>query len=326
MRTICTGSAHEFHFCMKTYILHRLLGTIPLLLAISFLAFMIIQLSPSDPAEVAVRVNEIVPTEEVLELTREKLGLNKPFLTRYVDWIGSAIQGDLGKRYVDDKPVAQELAKALPPTLWLAAVATIITAVCSIGMAFICARYEGRPVDYLLRGLIFLGTALPGFWAGLLLMWLFAVKLDWLPTSGMGSASSVILPAVTLSLAYTATYARLLRNSMVRNKQSNYVLFARARGLYPGTIWCLIFRNSLQSTLTGLGMCLPKLMAGTFVVETIFAWPGLGWLCVTSIFNRDFPVIQAYVLLMAVLFVGFNLLVDILCAAIDPRMRNRSNP
>ena len=308
---------------MKAYILRRLLLTIPLLLGISFVSFIIIQLSPSDPAEVAVRVNELVPTDEVLELTREQLGLNKPFLVRYADWMSAVAHGDLGRRYVDNKPVAQELARALPPTLWLALVATLFMAVCSVGMAFVCAMYEGRTVDYLLRGFIFLGTAIPGFWAGLLLMWLFSVKLNWLPTSGMQGASSVILPAVTLSLSYISTYARLLRNSMVQNKQKNSVLYARARGLTRGMIWRHIFRNSLQSTLTGLGMSLPKLMAGTFVVETIFAWPGLGWLCVTAIFNRDFPVIQSYVLLMAVMFVGCNLLVDILCAAIDPRLRNR---
>ena len=308
---------------MKAYILRRLLLTIPLLLGISFVSFIIIQLSPSDPAEVAVRVNELVPTDEVLELTREQLGLNKPFLVRYADWMSAVAHGDLGRRYVDNKPVAQELARALPPTLWLALVATLFMAVCSVGMAFVCAMYEGRTVDYLLRGFIFLGTATPGFWAGLLLMWLFSVKLNWLPTSGMQGASSVILPAVTLSLTYISTYARLLRNSMVQNKQRNSVLYARARGLTRGMVWRHIFRNSLQSTLTGLGMSLPKLMAGPFVVETIFAWPGLGWLCVTAIFNRDFPVIQAYVLLMAVMFVGCNLLVDILCAAIDPRLRNR---
>ena len=308
---------------MKAYILRRLLLTIPLLLGISFVSFIIIQLSPSDPAEVAVRVNELVPTDEVLELTREQLGLNKPFLVRYADWMSAVAHGDLGRRYVDNKPVAQELARALPPTLWLALVATLFMAVCSVGMAFVCAMYEGRTVDYLLRGFIFLGTAIPGFWAGLLLMWLFSVKLNWLPTSGMQGASSVILPAVTLSLTYISTYARLLRNSMVQNKQRNSVLYARARGLTRGMVWRHIFRNSLQSTLTGLGMSLPKLMAGTFVVETIFAWPGLGWLCVTAIFNRDFPVIQSYVLLMAVMFVGCNLLVDILCAVIDPRLRAR---
>lgn len=309
---------------MRSYILRRLLGTIPLLLVISFLAFGLIQLSPSDPAEVAVRVNEIVPTEEVLALTRQSLNLDKPFWQRYVHWGTAVLQGDLGRRYVDNKPVAEELARALPPTLWLGGVATFFTLLCSISMAMICARHEGRFWDVLLRALIFAGTAIPNFWAGLLLMWLFSVKLDWLPTSGMQSASAVILPAVTLSLPYIATYARLLRSSMVQNKERPFVLYARARGLAPATIWRHIFRNSLQSSLTGLGMSLPKLVAGSFVVETIFAWPGLGWLCVTAIFNRDFPVIQAYILLLALLFVGFNLLVDIACAFIDPRLKQRA--
>ena len=133
---------------MKAYILRRLLLTIPLLLGISFVSFVIIQLSPSDPAEVVVRVNEIEPTDEVVAITREQLGLNKPFLTRYADWLCAVAQGDLGRRYVDNKPVAQELARALPPTVWLALTATLFMAVCSVGMAFVCAMYEGRSVDY----------------------------------------------------------------------------------------------------------------------------------------------------------------------------------
>lgn len=169
---------------MKAYILRRLLLTIPLLLGISFVSFIIIQLSPSDPAEVAVRVNEIVPTDEVLELTREQLGLNKPFLVRYADWMCAVAHGDLGRRYVDNKPVAQELARALLPTACLALAATLFMAVCSVGMAFVCAMYEGRPVDYSLRGLPS-GHGHARLLAGLLLMWLFSVKLNWLPTSGM---------------------------------------------------------------------------------------------------------------------------------------------
>ena len=139
-------------------------------------------------------------------------------------------------------------------------------------------------------------------------MWLFAVKLNLLPTSGMETPSSVILPAVTLSLAYISTYVRLLRNNMVQNKLENYVLYAKARGLKERKILQHIFKNSLQSSIAALGMSIPKLIAGTVIVEHIFAWPGVGRLCVTAIFNHDYPIIQAYVLLMAVLFVVFNLL------------------
>ncbi|MBO4300165.1 MAG: ABC transporter permease subunit [Desulfovibrio sp.] len=308
---------------IRSYILRRLLGLAPLLLAISFFSFVIIQLSPSDPAEVAIRVNAMTPTPELIAEVREEMGLDKPFLERYLTWLNNAVHGDLGKRYVDGKPVAGEMLRALPPTLMLAATSAVLMLTCSIAAAFVGVLFEGRWPDLLLRGLVFLGTSVPAFWAGLLLIWLFAVHLDLLPTSGLSGPTSLILPAVTLALPYISAYARLLRNSMVQTKQQNFVLYAKACGRRRGAVLRHIFRNSLQSSLTGLGMSLPKLVAGTFVVECIFAWPGLGRLCVTAIFNRDFPVIQAYVLLMAVLFVLCNLCMDICSALVDPRLRER---
>lgn len=194
---------------------------------------------------------------------------------------------------------------------------------CSLAVALVCVRHEGRAVDRLLRGLLFLGTSVPAFWAGLLLIWLFSVHLDWLPTGGLEGPSSLVLPAVTLALPYLAAYARLLRNSMVRTAQEDFVLYARACGRSRGAVLRMVLRNSLQASLTALGMSLPKLVAGSFVVECIFAWPGLGRLCVTAIFNRDLPVIQAYVLLMAVLFVAGNLCMDICASLLDPRLRER---
>ncbi len=306
-----------------SYIVRRFLGLLPLLLAISFFSFVIIQLSPSDPAEVAIRVNALTPTPELIAEVREEMGLDKPFLERYLTWLNNAVHGDLGKRYVDGKSVAGEMLKALPPTLMLAATSAALMLACSIAAAFVGVLFEGRWPDLLLRGLIFLGTSVPAFWAGLLLIWLFAVHLDLLPTGGLSGPSSLVLPAVTLALPYISAYARLLRNSMVQTKQQNFVLYAKACGRSRGAVLRHIFRNSLQSSLTGLGMSLPKLVAGTFVVECIFAWPGLGRLCVTAIFNRDFPVIQAYVLLMAVLFVLCNLCMDICSALVYPRLRER---
>lgn len=308
---------------IRSYILRRLLGLPPLLLAISFFSFVIIQLSPSDPAEVAIRVNAMTPTPELIAEVREEMGLDKPFLERYLTWLANTVHGDLGKRYVDGKPVAGEMLKALPPTLMLAATSAVLMLTCSIAAALVGVLFEGRWPDLLLRGLVFLGASVPAFWAGLLLIWLFSVHLDLLPTGGLSGPASLILPAVTLSLPYISAYARLLRNSMVQTKQQNFVLYAKACGRSRGAVLRHIFRNSLQSSLTGLGMSLPKLVAGTFVVECIFAWPGLGRLCVTAIFNRDFPVIQAYVLLMAVLFVLCNLCMDICAALVDPRLRER---
>ena len=284
---------------MRDYILKRLATVIPILIGISFLSFALISLSPSNPAEVALRVNEIVPTEEAVRAMEEQLGTNKPYIERYVTWLTDSLQGDFGNSYVNNKPVATLIGQAIPNTIKLALLALLITIVFSVLVGILCAVYEGSFGDKLARALVFVGTAMPSFWVGLLLIWIFS----------------------TLALAYISTYVRLIRNNMVQNKHENYVYYARIRGLKETTIIKHIFKNSLQSSLTALGMSIPKLIAGTVIVENIFAWPGVGRVCVDAIFNRDFPVIQAYILLMAVLFVICNLLVDIFSVAIDPRMR-----
>lgn len=306
---------------MRDYILKRLATVIPILIGISFLSFALISLSPSNPAEVALRVNEIVPTEEAVRAMEEQLGTNKPYIERYVTWLTDSLQGDFGNSYVNNKSVATLIGQAIPNTIKLALVALLITIVFSVLVGILCAVYEGSFGDKLARALVFVGTAMPSFWVGLLLIWIFSVKLNLFPTSGMERPSSIVLPAITLALSYISTYVRLIRNNMVQNKHENYVYYARIRGLKETTIIKHIFKNSLQSSLTALGMSIPKLIAGTVIVENIFAWPGVGRVCVDAIFNRDFPVIQAYILLMAVLFVICNLLVDIFSVAIDPRMR-----
>ena len=306
---------------MRDYILKRLATVIPILIGISFLSFALISLSPSNPAEVALRVNEIVPTEEAVRAMEEQLGTNKPYIERYVTWLTDSLQGDFGNSYVNNKPVATLIGQAIPNTIKLALLALLITIVFSVLVGILCAVYEGSFGDKLARALVFVGTAMPSFWVGLLLIWIFSVKLNLFPTSGMERPSSLVLPAITLALSYISTYVRLIRNNMVQNKHENYVYYARIRGLKETTIIKHIFKNSLQSSLTALGMSIPKLIAGTVIVENIFAWPGVGRVCVDAIFNRDFPVIQAYILLMAVLFVICNLLVDIFSVAIDPRMR-----
>jgi len=307
---------------MARMILRRLLLLIPILFGISIVSFVLIALSPSDPAEVAIRVNAMVPTPELIAQTRHELGLDEPMLVRYVHWLGGVMSGDLGRSYVNGRPVAAEIAEALPATVCLALVTVALILAISLASAVICARYENRMPDKIVRLMVFLTSALPGFWAGLLLMWLFAVQLDWLPTSGMRGPESVILPAVTLSLAYVSTYVRIVRAEMIRTSHENWVLFARGRGLTDTRLMRHVLLNSLRGAATALGMSIPKLVAGAFVVESIFAWPGVGRLCISAIFNRDFPIIQAYVLIMAVLFVLFNLASDVFVAWLDPRERN----
>lgn len=306
---------------MKKYISRRLISLLPILLGITFLAFVIINLSPSNPAEVALRVNNIVATEEAIASKTIELGLDKPFIERYFLWVINSLKGDFGTSYVNRKDVLGLFGQALPNTLKLAFVALLITIVFSVVVGVLCAIYEGSIGDKITRALVFLGTAMPSFWIGILLIWMFTVKIKIFPTSGMTASNAVVLPSITLSLGYISTYVRLIRNNMVQNKHENYVYYARIRGLKESTIIKHIFKNSLQTSITALGMSIPKLIAGTVIVENIFAWPGVGRLCVTAIYNRDFPIIQAYILLMAIMFVVCNLLVDVASASIDPRMR-----
>ena len=176
--------------------------------------------------------------------------------------------------------------------------------------------------DKIMRGLVFVTTAMPAYWVGLLLMWGIGVQLNWLPTNGNGTWRHLILPSFTVALSYISTYIRLIRNNMLENMKQDYVLYANVRGLPQKSILVKhILKNSMHTCIVAMGMSIPQLISGTIVVENVFSWPGLGTLCISSIFNRDYPVIQTYVLLIGVLFVLFNLLFDILQTVSDPRLR-----
>ena len=313
---------------MKQYIIKRILLTIPLLICISFVCFVFINLIPSDPAEVALRVRQIpVITDEAIAEVRQELGLDKPYLMRYVSWVGDCLQGNFGISYTNPtRTVAGELARCLPATLQLAGASLVLVILVSLPVGFLCAVYRNRWFDKIVRMLVFMTTAMPAYWIGLLLMWLVAIKLDLLPTSGSGTFGHLILPAVTVSLTYISTYIRLIRNNMLENMKQDYVLYANVRGIPQKKILIEhILRNSLHTCFVAIGMSIPQLIAGTIVVENVFAWPGLGTLCITSIFNRDYPVIQTYVLLIGVLFVVFNLIFDILQTVADPRLRKEAS-
>ncbi|PWC11868.1 nickel/cobalt ABC transporter permease [Brenneria corticis] len=307
---------------MKRYLRRRLLLTLPILLGISFLSFLLLNLVPADPAEVALRVNEIIPTPESIAQMRLQLGLDRPFPLRYLYWLYDAARLDFGYSYVNNRLVLDEIARCLPATLALAALALAIILCVSVPLGVLSAVFKDSVFDRLVRTLVFLGTAMPSYWLGLLLIWWFALSWDLLPTSGSGTFSHIILPAVTLSMVYVAIYIRLIRNNMLENMQQYYVYYARARGLTEKSIILRhVLKNSLHSSITALGMSIPQLLAGTVIIENIFAWPGVGRLCISAIFNRDYPVIQAYILMMGVLFVICNLLVDIIQRWMDPALR-----
>ncbi|SDZ14741.1 nickel/cobalt ABC transporter permease [Tindallia californiensis] len=308
---------------MKNYMVKRIVMTIPMIVAVSLVAFILINLIPVDPAEVALRVNDIIPTEEALEGMKEELGLNKSYLQRYIAWMGDALRLDFGNSYVNrNRTVLDEITRSLPATIELATASLLIVLCISIPVGVLCALYKNSVFDKIVRMFIFVGSAMPNYWIGILLIWFFGVKLGILPTGGNRETGAIILPAVTLSLTYISTYVRLIRNNMLENMTENYVFYAKIRGLKDRSIVVKhVLKNSLQSSVTALGMSIVQLISGTVVIENIFSWPGIGRLCITAIFNRDYPVIQAYILMMGILFIFCNLMVDIVHHKLDPRLR-----
>ncbi|RBQ31416.1 nickel ABC transporter permease subunit NikB [Arcobacter sp. FW59] len=306
---------------MKFYLLKRLIIFIPLILIISFITFSLMNLSSSDPAEVTLRINNVSITQEAIEEVRIELGLDKPFLQRYIIWLENAIKGDFGISYSLKSPVIDEILYALPTTLTLAFFTLILILLVGFGLGIICGLNEGKLLDKILRFFLFFSTAMPNFWLGLLLIYLFSVYFNLLPTSGFDNYKSMILPSITLSFAYISTYARLLRNRIIQTKEEPFVIFAKARGLKNSTINYHIIKNAIIPCIIALGMSIPKLIAGTVVIENIFGLPGLGSLCLHAIFGRDLPIIQAYILFMSCLFIFFNLFADIIARYIDPRLK-----
>lgn len=306
---------------MRRYFILRLLMVLPLALIISFIAFLLLNMAPSDPAEVALRINEIVPTEQAIALMKQELGLNNPFFVRYFTWLWNAVHLNFGQSFITRTPVLNEIVTALPATLWLAAVSLFFIIIISLTLSFLCVITHNTLVDKSIRGVVFIFTAIPNYWLGLLLIWILAVQLDLFPVSGMLTHESIILPALTLSLGYIGTYIRLIRGTMLNQLQQPYVFYARARGLPESIILRKhVLPNSLHTSLIAIGMSIPKLIAGTVVIENIFAWPGIGRLCINAIFGRDYPMIQAYILLMALLFLLCNFIADLFQQYLDPRL------
>ena len=309
---------------MAKYILKRLLSASVTLFFVSFIAFALVNIIPADPAEVALRVNDTTPSPEAIEEIRLELGLDRPFLVRYTDWLISSVQGDFGISYTNtNRLVSEELARSFPYTLKLAGLSLILLVCVSIPMGVLSAVYKDHWFDRIVRVFIFASTAMPNFWLAFILIWVFSINLYWLPSSGATTFSHFILPSVTLCMAYVATYIRLIRNSMLDSMNHNYVAYARARGISErSVIWKHLLKNSLQTSMTALGIGIVRLIAGTVVIESIFAIPGLGRLALAAIFNRDYPIIQAYILVMGSLFVVSNLLIDILHTVVDPRLKS----
>ncbi|MFC4601883.1 nickel/cobalt ABC transporter permease [Cohnella hongkongensis] len=307
---------------MSSYIMKRLLISIPLLVLISFLTFVFIHLSPLDPAEVVLHAQGVPQiTDKLIAETKAAIGLDQPFLIRYFNWFVSCLQFDFGHSYITGKPVWSLLGPAFLNTLKLTLLSITVIIALSVALGVICALTEGRAMDKSVRGVAFLLTSMPSYWLAALMVWYFSVKLDLLPTSGMDSYRSYILPVIVITISFAGVFFRIIRSSMISNLNEDYVLYGRACGLPERKITLHLLRNSLQVAISVFGMAIPIILGSTVVVENIFAWPGLGTLSVKAILSRDLPIIQAYVLVLAATFVLFNAASDILNAAINPRLR-----
>ncbi|KQY80725.1 nickel transporter permease NikB [Paenibacillus sp. Root52] len=307
---------------MGRYIVKRILLAIPLLMVISFITFVLINLSPLEPAVVVLQAQEVPQiTAELIAQTNKELGFDQPFLIQYMNWAMDVIQFDFGHSYVSGESVWTLIGPAFLNTLKLTLVSSVFIIALSILLGVVCAMREGKLLDQSVRGISFFLTAMPSYWLAAIMIWYFSVKLDLLPTSGMDSYRSYILPVIVITVSYTGIYFRTVRSSMLSNMNEDYVLYARASGLSERKVMLHILRNSLQVAVSIFCMAIPIVLGSTVVIENVFAWPGLGRLSVKSILSRDFPIIQAYVLILAVTFVLFNTLSDIINAAMNPRLR-----
>ena len=308
---------------MARYLLRRLVYLVPVWLGISFVAFALSNLTPGDPARLMLqRQFARQPTAEEVARARLELGLDEPFIVRYERWLGNAVTGDLGESYRTGEPVLTALVTRFPVTLQIAALGVLGAIAIALPLGVLAAVWRNSPVDHLSRVLALLGASMPNYWVAYLLILLFAVQLHLLPVAGRGTWQHMILPSVTLGLAASASLMRLTRSEMLETLGQDFVRTGRAKGLRPSTVVVgHALRNALIPVVTVAGLRFAGLLGGAVIVETIFAWPGIGKFVVDSIFDRDYPVIQGFVVFMGSVFLLINLAVDVSYAWLDPRVR-----
>ncbi|WP_027349696.1 ABC transporter permease [Halotalea alkalilenta] len=300
--------------------LKRLLGMIPVLFTVSILVFAFIKLMPGDPARIYAGADASL---EAVEAARHTLGLDRPLPMQYFDWLASLAQGDLGVTYRTRQPVSEVIGASFMPSLWLALASFCWSALAGIALGVFAARRRGRWQDYGAMGLAVSGISLPPFWLGLLLIQFVAVPFGVFATSGFERPLDLVLPAITLGSAVAAVMARFTRSAYLEAANEDYVRTARAKGLTQRmVVWKHTMRNALIPIVTMLGLQFGFLLSGSIVIETVFSWPGLGWLLIESIKSQDQPVVQSLVLLFVTMFLVINLAVDLLYGVINPTVRH----
>lgn len=280
------------------------------------------QTSKTDAVDLLYQDAGNVASEEVKKEIRKDLGLDKPFLVQYITWLGNVLKGDMGVSYVIKKPVFTEFMKRLPNTIVLTISSILVTLIISVPLGILSAVKQNKLTDYIIRFLSFIGNSLPGFFLSLILIYIFSLKLNLLPVMGNNGLQSLILPTLTLSIAMSSKYTRQIRATVLEELNKDYVLGLRSRGIKENRIlYVNILKVALLTVVTLLGLSIGSLLGGTAIVESIFMWDGVGKLAVDAIKMMDYPIIQAYVIWMAVIFVVINLITDIIYSYLDPRIR-----
>lgn len=307
---------------MKRMVARRLLHLIVVLFLVTLVSFFLMYFSPGDPVTALLSRGGTVPDAQLVAQKKAELGLDKPVVEQYVLWLSGVLQGSLGTSISSGKPVAAELFGRMPATMFLAVVSLVLTLAVSIPLGCLCALKKNRATDFIIRAASFVGASMPGFLMALLLVFVFSLTLHWLPSIGSMKGVGWVLPVLTLVLCESAVYVRQVRTIVLQEMEQEYVEMARLRGLSDFSILTRsVLKAAAPTILVLTGMTFAQLMGGSAIIENVFSWPGIGAYAVQAVFARDYPVVQGYVLIMAVLFVLVNLCVDLLQMRIDPRAR-----
>ncbi|MDX5475074.1 MAG: ABC transporter permease [Bacillaceae bacterium] len=299
----------------------RLVQLLIMIVFLSFVTFILMKITPGDPIRDLLKVDEMVTTTEDEERLKKEYGFDQPILVQYGRWISGVVTFDLGESIISKRPVIDMIMSRLPATISLAVGGMLVLFLITVPLGLLGAVYEGRWPDFISRWIALLGASIPSFWLGLLLIYVFAVKLNLLPVMGKGTIAHFVLPSITLGIAMAPLYIRLLRERLIATLQSPYIEAAKARGLTKNRI--IIFhalRGSLIPLVTMFGLSMGSLLGGITVIEILFSWPGMGELIVNSVMQRDYPVIQGYIIIVGFLVVMSNLIVDLMYLLINPQI------
>lgn len=306
---------------MHRYVIKRLLMMIPVMLGVTLVIFLMLEITPGDPARMILGDTA---TEEMVAELREEMGLNDPLIVRYFRYVWDVLHGDFGTSYITGRPVFEEIIERFPTSLLLASLATIVSILIGVPLGIISAVKQYSLLDNILVGVAMVGVSMPGFWLGLMLVLLFSVQLGWLPSSGFAGPLYWILPSITIGYISAASIYRMTRSSMLEVVRQDYIRTARAKGQTESKI---ITRHALKNAvipiITVVGLRFGGSLGGSVITEQIFSIPGLGQLMIQAINNRNYPVVQGGVLLIAISYSIINLLVDILYAFVDPRIKSQ---